>query len=176
MLQKLEVGKPYQEGKISYREGLKFDFRQDGAGLYITFDTPTTKEIDSIRNGDIEISVYPKDELLFLLFKFGSLPWMDAPYSAHLSEPFTFEELTEGKGYSLFIVLIDAKTGIVKVIRQIGLSTKFSTQFQKLVEKQKEMPFDKQEYDRKINEVFANYSTEDLVKRTILGYRHKANR
>ena len=173
--QYLEVGKPYDPEKKNYREEVKFDFGQSGATLIIAFNSPSVKEIDHIKNSDIEVGVYPKDELLFMLFKFGTLNWIDAPYSVHLSEPFTLEEIPEEMGYSLFIVLIDAATGIVKALRTIGLSTKFSRQLQKLILNQKMLPFDKNEYLNKIALINNNYSTKDLTKRTLFVYKHKGD-
>jgi len=173
MLNKLEVGKPYQEGVTRYQEGIKFDFTNSGAYLYIMFNSPTKKEIENIRNGNVEFAVYPADEVLFMLFKFGSLQWMDAPYSVHLSKDLVLQDIEEGQGYALHITLINADNGIVEVLRLIGLSTKFSQQLKKLIEKQKDMPFDINSYNLKINYIYRNYSADDIAKRTIIGYRHK---
>jgi len=173
MFGKVEVGKLYQEGINKYQEESKFDFTNSGAELYLMFDRPAKTEIENIKRGNIELAVYPADEVLFMLFKFGSLNWIDVPYSVHLSKDLELQEVEEGKGYALHVTLIDASTGIVEVLRLIGLSTKFSIQLRKLIMSQKEKPFDIKAYNNKINHIYNNYSTKDLVSRTILNYRHK---
>lgn len=170
----LEVGKLYKEGIYKYQEGIRFDFTNAGADLYIMYNSPTTKEIESIRRGNIEFGIYPSEEVLFMLFKFGNLQWMDAPYSVHLSNQLELQEPKDGLGYSLNVVLINASNGIVEVIRLIGLSTKFSIQLKKLIERQRERHFDRDQYALKLQEIYRNYKTSDLVQRTILTYRHRS--
>lgn len=164
-MQNYEVGKLFEQGRTRYQETIKFDFTQGGPILFVILDRPSEKEIENIRSGKMQIGIYTKDEIIFMLFKFGSLNWVDAPYSVHLSKPFDFMELSERKGYGLQILLIDASTGILKVIRYIGLPTAFSKKFKQAVLEQKERPFDNIKYDQKINAIYGNYSTDDLVER-----------
>ncbi|MFA5169846.1 MAG: hypothetical protein WC420_03915 [Candidatus Paceibacterota bacterium] len=164
-MQKYEVGKLLQEGVTRYQEGVKFGFSQSGADMCIFFNAPRAKEIESVKLGKLEIAMYTKEDLIFMLFKFQELHWMDAPYSVHISKPFEFEDLAEGSGFGCTIFLVDAGTGIIKAIRYIGFSAEFSRRFKIAVLKQKEQPFDKNMYDSKIQEVYKNYSTSDIVQR-----------
>jgi hypothetical protein len=167
-----EVGKLFEEGKTHYQEGVKFDFTQSGPILFLFFNRPTQKEVESVKTGKFEYGLYVKDEVIFLFFKFQGLEWMDAPYTVHLSEQFEFEEVEDGKGFALNIFLIDSSTGILEAIRLCGLSTKFSLEFQNAVQIQRNIPFDKTTYEKKINMVYGNYATSDLVQRANI-YRIK---
>ena len=165
MYQSCEVGKLYKEGVTCYQEGTKFDFIQSGALLELYFKRPTEKEIEDVREGKFELGFYEKDNIIFMLFKFGNGIYMDAPYSVHLSQPFEFMELEPGLGFGLTILLVDTTTGILKSIRYVGLSTDFSQRFKKSVERQKDCSFNKNEYSLRIQNVYQNYSTTDLVSR-----------
>jgi hypothetical protein len=164
-MQKLKVGQLLQEGKTKYQEGVIFDFQQAGPLLYLFFNSPTETEIESIKKGEFEIGFYQKDEVIFIMAKFQGMPWMDAPYSVHLSQPFEFQEITEGKGFGLTTLLVDANTGILKAIRYSGLSTEFSRKLRIAIENQKNISWDERSYNQKIDMIYDNYSTDDLVRR-----------
>ncbi|MFA5322147.1 MAG: hypothetical protein WC373_05680, partial [Smithella sp.] len=139
--QKFEVGQPYKPGTTHYSEDTRFDFQQSGAVLELYFNRPTGDEIQDVTRGRFEIGFYDRGSVIFMLFKFGGWRWMDAPYTVHLSAPFTFEDPTPGTGYGLSIFLIDAATGILRGMRYVSLSTEFSQKFKFSVERQKEKPF-----------------------------------
>lgn len=164
-MRKLEVGQLFEEGKTKYNEGTRFDFQQSGPILYLFFSRPSERETEWIRAGKFELGFTEKDEIIFMLFKFGGMNYVDAPYSVHLSKEFTFDELQEGMGFGLNVNLIDASTGILKVIRYVGLSTDFSRRFMKAVERQRKIDFDKTKYFAAIQQIYGNYSTDDLVQR-----------
>lgn len=164
-MQKFEVGQLFQEDITQYEETMRFGFSQPGADMCIFFNAPNAKEIESVKSGKLEIAMYTKDDLIFMLFKFQGLHWMDAPYSVHISKPFEFEDLAEGSGFGCTIFLIDAATGILKVMRYISFSTEFSRRFKNAVLKQKELSFNNSLYDAKIQAVYKNYSTSDMVQR-----------
>lgn len=104
------------------------------------------------------------DGIIFMLFKFEEIPWIDAPYSIHLSgntEPVNIEE---DKGYGLQIFLIDANTGILKVIRLIGMGNEWSRRFREAILKQKNTKFDPYEYNQKIEKIYRTYSSRKLAE------------
>ncbi len=166
MYQKFEVGSLYKPKKTNYNEGTRFDFLQSGAVLELFYDRPTPGEIQDVTKGRFELGFYEKDEVIFMLFRFGSGQYMDAPYTAHLSAPFEFmEKIEQGLGFGLNVFLVDAATGILRAMRYVGLSNDFSQRFKKAVERQKKQGFDKTAYAAAIQMVYANYSTKDLARR-----------
>lgn len=165
-LRHLEVGQLFEPSVTHYNEGVKFDFTQGGPILLIFFEHPTAKEVESIRSGKFTMKFYDTDNIIFMFFKFGSLNWMDAPYTVHLSQPFGFskELKQENIGFGLQIYLVDAATGILKVIRLIGLGHEFSSLLRDAILKQKETPFNRGVYMFKLNELCKRYSTNELVE------------
>lgn len=174
----LIVGEPLEENKRKYAEGLIFDTGKSGAKLLIFFNSPTSKEIDSVKNADIELRLCVLNDIIFILSKVGTNPWMDSPYSVHLAK-YKLEDLPEteqlNSGYGLPIILIDANTGIVKVIRYIGLSTEFSQKLNQEINKQYSLPFSEGKYHMSLNRIFNNYNTKDLLKYSIARYKSKKN-
>lgn len=172
-LRQYKVGKPFEEGINWYNEETRFDFDQSGPILLIFLENPTVKEIEAIRAGEVKIGFYEIDGIIFMLFKFEEIPWIDAPYSIHLSgntEPVNIEE---DKGYGLQIFLIDANTGILKVIRLIGMGNEWSRRFREAILKQKNTKFDPYEYNQKIEKIYRTYSSRKLAEMipTKNGYR-----
>lgn len=170
---KYEVGELLQKGITYYDEGMKFDFTQEGTVLLIFFNKPTKDEIESVRSGDFEVRFYIKDGIIFILSKFQKMPWMDAPYSIHLSKPFEFMEMDDTQGFSLTIYLVDASTGVLKVIRYIGLGNEFSKQLKSAVEEQKIITFDKANYHKKLSNIYEIYATDDLMRMATFFYKTK---
>lgn len=163
-LRHLEVGQLFEPGRTHYDEGVKFEFTQGGPILLIFFDRPTEKEVESIRSGKFIMKFYDTDNIIFMLFKFRSLNWIDAPYNIHLSPSFTFEPMSETQGFGLQIYLVDAATGILKVIRYIGLGHEFSIRLRDAILSQKSRPFDEGIYNFKINDIYKRYRPEDLAE------------
>lgn len=163
-----EVGKLFEDGKTKYQEGVKFDFTQSGPVLTMFFDKPTEKEIECVRSGGLQCGFYVKDEIIFMLFKFGGLEWVDAPYSIHLSKPFEFQQIDEGMGFGLNVYFVDAATGILKVMKLFGLHTKFSISLRDEMLAQRQKSFDVGKYQQKINQVYGNYCTKDFVDRATI--------
>ncbi|RCX20858.1 hypothetical protein DFR58_10160 [Anaerobacterium chartisolvens] len=164
-MQKFEVGQLFWPGKTSYPEAPKFSFGASGAALELYLQKPSKKEIESVRAGKFELGFYEKQPCIFMLFKFAGMGYMDAPYSVHLSPAFEFQPLSPGLGFALTVFLVDAATGVLEVMRYVGLSTDFSARLQKAIERQREMLFDRVEYDACIAHTYSNYPTEALVQR-----------
>lgn len=162
MMNKLEIGQLFKEGVTRYPEGVKFDITDGGMNLLIYFNHPTEEEKHSISKEDARYGYYKQDNVIFMLFKFGSLEWVDAPYSIHLSKHLTeLQEVTEGNGYAINVYLIDAATGILEVARLISMNTRTSKLLREDILKQKEMNYDG--YEQLLSNIYRSYSTKALV-------------
>ena len=159
------VGQLFQEGKTVYKEEVQFDIQQGTPTLYLFFNSPLEQEFVDIKSGNFSCGLYIKDDLIFSLFKFGSCNWVDAPYSAHLSKPFTLDDASDGMGYASHILLIDAATGILKAIRLVGLPTQYSRYLKRAITKQKQYGFNKIKYDQDVRAISEIYTTNDMVQR-----------
>lgn len=162
MLNKLELGKLFNEGVTKYKEGIVFDIDDKGSNLIIRFNTPSNSEIKAIKQGKLKCGYYTEGEAIFMLFKFEGIQWMDAPYSVKLSKNSTkIQDINDGQGLALNIYLIDANTGVLKSMRLVGLPTAFSRKLKSVVERQRLMSFEN--YHQTINTVYMKYPTKKLV-------------
>lgn len=168
------VGQLFEEGKTSYQEGARFDLREEGAFLFFYYKAPTYIEIEDITGGKIELGLYIKEEMIFALFKFGGQNWFDAPYTVHLSPKYEFKKLEDHLGVPMHVFVIDANTGIIKGMRLIALPNKFTGYLYSAVVNQKTLPFDKEKYFQKINQIYGNYSTEDILERAEFRLKFKS--
>lgn len=160
-----EVGKVTEEFK-HHQECVKFDIADDGAVMLVFFQNPTAEEIKQFEAGrNFEISFAELYGVIMITVKIGSLNWMDAPYSPHLSKNLTkFQMPNENQGLGLTLVLIDAVTGEIKHVRLLGLSEKFTKQLFGIVMEQKIREFDIVEYNNSLNRIYSTYSTNQIVK------------
>lgn len=172
---KFEKGKQIEEF-VGHPEGTLFDFDSSGAALTVFFNTPIDDEISQFESDRLfEIRFVEIRDILMILVKIGNLPWMDCPYSAHLSQGVIdfSDEIADGTGYSLMIMLVDGITGTIKHLRLIGLGTDFSRMLRKKILSQLNMSFNKQAYNMALKSIYTTYSTKDLLKLSKEYYRSR---
>lgn len=163
-----KVGQVVEEFK-NHAEETQFDLRDDGAVLLVFFNRPTEKEIQQFASGNnFEIRFTELYGVIMLTVKIGTLNWMDAPYTPHLSKYLTrFQLPNENEGLGLTVMLIDAQTGEIKHMRLLGLSKDFSGRLLGAVMEQKmsnPSDFDCRAYDNTVNQIYTRYTTKDIVK------------
>ena len=160
-----EVGQVVEQFK-NHQEGSCFDIDDSGAGLKVYFNNPRKDEIEQFAAGKkFEIRFVELYGVIMLTIKIGNLPWMDAPYTPHLSKNLTrLEVLDEGQGLALTLMLINAVTGEIKHLRLIGLPERFSRKLFAAIKEQKEKSFDKAEYAMAIRRIYSSYSCGQLSK------------
>lgn len=156
----------YQVGKVSREligpQRVMFDFNDNGGILYVTFSSPTQNEIKQFSK-DIKVKYIKVGSVFMMLFKFGNLQWMDAPYSPHLSRISRIPELDDNSGLGLQIIFGDSVTGTVHKIRLVGLSNDFSKKFLDDIAQELQRDFSPQFYDLDVVAVMNKYQTEELV-------------
>lgn len=159
---------------VGIPEGPRFDFDSSGATLTVFFNRPTDSEIEQFKSeSPFEIRFVEVRGIIMMLVKIGNLNWMDCPYTIHLSRgtlDFS-DDIPDGSGYSLMLMLVDGITGTIQHLRIIGLGTNFSRALRKKILNQLNMPFNKQSYDMALQSIYSAYSTKDLLKLSKEYYR-----
>lgn len=165
-LEKFGIGDRIQKF-VGSPEGTQFDFDSSGATLTVFFNKPTDSEIAQFKSGNpFEIRFVEVRGIIMMLVKIGNLNWMDCPYTIHLSRgtlDFS-DDIQDGAGYSLMLMLVDSTTGTIQHLRMIGLGTNFSRALRKKILNQLDTPFSSQNYDATLKSIYAAYSSKDLVK------------
>ena len=174
-MKRIEVGTVYRKDMIGCEDGTYLDVNETGITLEVYFDTPTESEIKDFKAGsNYKIGLFKRDGVLFFLTKFGNSNWMDAPYFIKLRKEATnpLVNITDStSGYSLNVLLIDAKTGILKANRLIGLNNRFSKLLKQELDKQLESTInDRFEYNNVLNSIFQRYTTKNMVDNALMTY------
>lgn len=163
----LQVGKPYNETKKHWPEGIDYNFRSGQHELRIFYRTPSRAEINSIWNGPAIFSLSVIGPNIILAFKFEGFNWQDASYNWHLvpEEQRKLPDIPTNSEQraAITIILVDAETGIIKAIRFSSFSHKFTVKLHEAIIKQsqEQLPAD---YDEQTQKLVENYTPEYLVK------------
>ena len=161
---KFEVGQVIPQLKGT-GDSVRFGMSDAGAELLVCFRSPTEAEIQTIKKGPIRFGMFTKENIIFILVKFGSMPWMDAPFHVGLAKGLThLQDIEEGQGYGCTIIFVDSNTGIIKALRYVGLSTEYSKRLKDNIEEQMNEAFDKALYDAKLADIMRAYTTKDMVR------------
>lgn len=160
-----EVGKTYKEF-MGKPEECHFDIDDSGAVFWVTYNCPTPEEIKQFSsNHAFEARYASIYDIIMLQFKFGTLNWMDVPYTPHSSQNLTWlPEVTAGKGLGILVILADTANGEVKVLRYLSFSEKFSRELLKEVKYIQEKEFDRNVFNKNLNTIYSRYTTRDLLK------------
>ena len=117
--------------------------------------------------------MYINQGVIWLCHKFGSGPWSDAPYNVwdvpkarRVIPPAVSGE----QRAALQVLLIDAATGILKVIRLVTFSMEFSAKLHEAISQQFESPAKEiltnpGAYMQVINEAYSALPTSDAMVR-----------
>lgn len=108
----------------------------------------------------IRFAKYTTGNVLDLAIKLEGLPWMDAPYTQHLSavENLPREDgYPEGMGAMMNILVVDGTDGTILHIKPITLSNRFSNDLVKDIWSLKKRPFNHSSYDSEVRELQRRY-------------------
>lgn len=162
---RLAVGEPYIAGATSFPEGVQYNFRQGVHELLMWLGSPSREEVRAIRKGRAEFGLLVESGVIFLMYRFEGNPhWSDCPYHYHLVPPeqrqLPFDLLTPEGRAMLQILLVDAHTGLLKVIRMCSLSPSFSCRLHAAISEQAaQTGFSVTAYDDTLTALYRKYPT-----------------
>lgn len=169
-MQILKVGETYAPF-VGAQECVKFDITDAGAIVCACFNRPTPHEIAQYAaNKAFKAGFFYRDGVLFLLFKFGDLNWVDAPYTPHLSRG-DMQKYIDGQALPLTCLLIDVPDGIIaQRPRLIGLDTQFTAALMTVVAEMRAQHFDANAYYGSVAAAMQKYSTNEMVAQMQYGF------
>lgn len=158
-MQMYEVGKkcfPATRGN-----SVHFQASDDGLTLLVAFDRPTAKEKGALKKVP-QIKFTVVNDIIFILARFGTEPWIDAPfYSKFSGLTAPIQMPSDTQGLALHYMLVDSSTGVLLHQRLIGLEHDLSYRLAKAINEQPEIP----NYDAVLNVLYNQYSTVQLVEK-----------
>jgi|SRR5579875_3419530 len=170
-MQLLEVGKQYPG---NYRqEGNYLDYNENGFTLYYFMSNITPTEAEGFKRGKYKFALTLMSDILFFLSEFKpGLNLSDTPFHFGLYKDNRIEylpkEIAEGEGLSLQIVAVDSTTGIVKALRMIGLSTKFSQKLIDICIEQSKQNVDEEKFGADLFRIQHSYTAKKLYNYSIV--------
>jgi hypothetical protein len=169
MMYEVKVGKLFKAGVTHYEEMPEYNYRSGVHQLLIAMQHLRPEEIEAVRSARASFAFTVIKDVLVFQYRFGSvLSWSDAAYTWHkvsVAEQQLPPEVAGEQRAMLEIVLIEATTGIVKVIRAVSFSPTFTRRLHQAIRQQAVRPFSP-DYDSQVRQIFAAFSSSQL--------RHKA--
>ncbi len=164
-----EVGQLYNPKRTSWPECAQFNYRGGEYELVLFYNQPAADEVRDIRSALSQFALVVIDRMIFLLYKFGLGQWSDAPYSWWMVPPdqrtIPNHEPGSEERILLQIILVDAATGIIKVLRAVSFSPAFSQALNQAVRDQATSEFDA---DAAIRQAYQCYpDSRDMLKAAI---------
>lgn len=161
------VGQRYHLARGTWPEGAQYNYRQGQHELLLFFKWPTAREIEAVRVRDAEFGVYAHEDLVVLLYQFGSgVRWSDAPYSWHLvpAEQRNLPPVPDEEERAfLHVILVDASTGVIRAMRAVTFSPAFTRVLHAAIRDQAARPFDAARYDQALKRLYRQYPTTETL-------------
>lgn len=172
-LHEYRVGAPYLPGRRSWPDGTSlFSVGPGGYELACFLARPTAREVRAYRAPTpCSFALAVHEPVLFLLYQFGALRWSDAPCSIRLL-PDDRQALPETAGLAephalLTVILVDAATGIIRVIRALTWSPAFTVAIHLAIRAQLAAPWPgPAAYDRALAALYRRYQASEALLET----------
>lgn len=169
-MQKLEVGKPFDENHDSWPEGVLYGFNRGQHSLAVFFNDPQEGEILAFRKAQVKFSLTTLEGIIFVgAFIPSVLDWSDAPFHIKLQSEETWCESTDPKTpetrIMLSLFLVNAASGILEAMRLVTYSPAFSRAFEAAIEDQKVAPFDPATHNRHLGDIQMKMTSAQIVRK-----------
>lgn len=142
-----KVGMPFITGVTALTEHTTYNYTPGGHTLTLCVSNPTREEIETLQKQGAVFGLFLKENTVFILAKFGGLPWQASYYNwwinAPVMRPDPWLDLHGlSGGISVNVCLVNATNGILEALRTVTLSHEFSQAFLEAVCAQTKPPFD----------------------------------
>jgi hypothetical protein len=166
-----KVGELYIPGRTSWPEAGEFNYRGGEHELRLFWPNPSPEEVGAVAKGPAQFALFVDGTQIIFLYRFGTQPWSDAPYTWHRVAPAERVEpalLSADERVLLSVILVDAATGLIHVLRAVSLSHEFSRRLHDEIRQQAAAPYNASIYDRHLAQIYGRNSSDDLVRRSVV--------
>lgn len=169
-MQEIAVGKRYpMQMTWPPVEGACYTFDASGHTLRMFYPGVKGDEVRDVRRGTARFAVVYEAPVLFLLYRFGTQSWGDAPFTVHLvseegRRTKMFDPEQGGIVNALQVHLVDTRSGITKALKMYGLPDEFMLAIEDGIQQQLAAGWSgRADYGAALDGIYRRYSTEDLL-------------
>jgi len=176
-MQIVAIGKPLFEGRTQLPEAIEYNYQSGDHTLLLSMKNLHPKEIEAVREDEVEFGLYCENSIVFLLYRFGKvLPWSDSAFSwwnvAEEDRRIPAPQENPATRILLKIILIEAATGIVKAIRVTTLSPAFTEKLHDAIREQATgEEFSRAEFVARSLLVYENQTPAELAAKAVVKTR-----
>ena len=150
------------------QELVTYNYSQGGHLLTVAMPNMTEREEQELRSGTAQFALTVKNGIIFLLSKFGEMPWMDAPFQWWLNPPASRmmpPSLSPSDRILMSITAVDSVTNCIRVLRAVTPSQEFSRALIEAVRRQARSSWEgAAKHDRQIAKIYRRLTTRDLLR------------
>ncbi|WP_405135552.1 hypothetical protein [Nocardia sp. NBC_01388] len=167
-MREVTVGELYDPARRHWAPIPIVRITHDGIELALMTSSPTDAEVRAVQSGTPRFAWIDAPAVALLAWTFGEdLPWTDAPYSPHLENPGERAGIGPHTGApaSVSVVLVDADTGLVRVVRTMQWSPEFVVAVRDSVDRMATQPVSMSAIDASAAALYITYpDTAELVE------------
>ena len=150
-----KTGTRFVESTTSWQPHIQAHLRLDGLFIYDFWQNPCYHEILKARKYPAELALAEAEDLRFLLFRFGQLPWADIPLGVVALPPVQLVE----EVLPVYMVAIGADDGIIRVSLTGSIKGEFFDRLKQFITKQRQVRMEDDELTDRVTALFTNYPT-----------------
>lgn len=161
------VGQPYDHQRRHWAPVPIARITHAGIHLALMVESPTEIELEAVRSGLPRFAWIDTASIALLAWTFSpGIPWNDAPYSPHLEQPSDMPGIgsTTDDPAAVTVALVDAKTGIVRAVRETTWPNDFTAVVRDSITRMAASPVDMNAIDAAMAGLYIAYpNTAELV-------------
>ena len=158
---------PYETAGKQHPEGTTYHIHCGIHELALFHRNPTAAEKNRFNNAPAQMALWNNPPVLWIAVKFGSLDWIDAPYTVHLTHPDsrTMPELKPPEErYPLTMLYVNADGGDIEAIRVATMSPAMSRDIRRISQEQEAEKYDPENYERSLRTTMEQYEPRQIAR------------
>ena len=165
MLFSYAVGEPFGIN-FGGQETITYNYTRGGHQVTVAMPNMTSREEQELRFGVVRFALTERDGIIFLLYKFGDLPWMDTSYQWWLNPPALRALPPDRPRARTLVVLtaVESVTSVVRVIRAVTPSQELSQALHQAIRRQARSAWKGADaHDRQLAKIYGRFTILDLL-------------
>lgn len=165
MLYPFQVGQPLIPGRDNLPEGIGYSYDRGGHLLLVRYNDLTQEQIQQHKDGKTAFALLVHGSALFILSRLAfDGGWSDTPYNwweapaPERQRP----DLSSGAA-AVVVVLVEARTGIVKSLKLMSWTRKFTKALHEALAKQARSAYDPRQYQKDIQSAYRKWESPDAM-------------